>query len=239
MKTASQLDALTRENARLRGDLKTIATRISHDLRTPLGGIITPGEVLKEVLKEKEPSLVSFADSMLDSAEEISKLLTRVSFVAKASSNPIPKRLLAMSEVVSEILQRLESLKLKKNATVTSPDSWPEVHGVATWLGTIWWNLLTNAMQHGGKSPQVEIGWVQEQGRKRFWVRDNGCGVTDRTLKLFQPFDSLHELNSSQGLGLSIVQRLVELQGGECGHEPQAQGGAFFFFTLPDVGDPS
>ena len=236
MKAASsQLDALVRENARLRGDLRTIATRISHDLRTPLGGIVTPGEVLKEVLKEREPSLVTFADSMLDSAEEISRLITRVSFVAKASSNPSPKQTVAMGEVVSETLQRLESLKLKKKATVAEPDSWPEVRGVGTWLGTIWWNLLSNAMQHGGKSPHIELGWRQESEKKRFWVRDHGGGVADPNLKLFQPFDSLHELSSGQGLGLSIVQRLVELQGGECGYERHVPV-ACFFFTLPDDG---
>ena len=236
MKAASQLNALVRENARLKGDLRTIASRISHDLRTPLGGIITPGEVLKEVLKEREPSLVTFADSILDSADEISRLITRVSFVAKASANPSPKQRVAMGEVVSEALQRLESLKLKKKATVNEPDSWPEVPGVGTWLETIWSNLLANALQHGGKSPHIELGWRQEPEKICFWVRDNGGGVVDRNLKLFQPFDSLYELNSAPGLGLSIVQRLVELQDGDCGYELQARGGAYFFFTLPTDG---
>ncbi|MEI9866472.1 MAG: hypothetical protein WDN00_18335 [Limisphaerales bacterium] len=49
-------DQLLRENARLRGDLLTIAVRVSHDLRTPLGGIVNTGELLKEILVEKEPA---------------------------------------------------------------------------------------------------------------------------------------------------------------------------------------
>jgi len=227
------LSSWLRENARLKGDLQTIASRICHDLRTPLGGIITPAEFLKEVLLEKEPSLVVFVDSLLDSAEDISRLITRVSFLAKASANPSPKQRVAMGDVVAQVLQRLESLTLEKQATVNEPDSWPEVNGVEKWLETIWWNLLANALQHSGKSPRIELGWQPETDRIRFWIQDNGLGVSDRNAKLFQPFESLHELNSARGLGLSIVQRLVELQDGDCGHEPQSGAGAYFFFTLP------
>src|SRR5438094_233506 len=124
MNHESQLNALRRENLRLKGDLQTIASRICHDLRTPLGGIITPGEYLKEVLAEKEPDLVNFTDSLLDSADEISKLISRVSFITKASANPLPKQPVAMGKIVSRARQRLESLVFKKHATVKEPEAW-------------------------------------------------------------------------------------------------------------------
>ena len=43
----------------------------------------------------------------------------------------------------------------------------------------------------------------------------------------------LHEPDAAHGLGLSIVQRLMELQGGHCGYEPRLEGGSRFYFTLP------
>jgi len=221
------------EIARLRGDLQTFARRVSHDLRTSLSGIVSAGEALKELLAENGTS-TTLADSLLHSADEISRLIRRVSFVAKASANPSEREPVAMAEIVSLVLQQLESPILEKRASIIEPKSWPEVKGVTTWLETIWWNLLANALQHAGESPKIELGWRAEAEHFHFWVSDSGDGVPETgRAKLFQTFDSLHEFNSARGLGLSIVQRLVALQGGTCGYETQSSGGACFYFTLP------
>jgi signal transduction histidine kinase len=222
-------EELLRENARLRGDLLTVARRISHDLRTPLGGIVTTSEVLKEMLADNSPSSASLVAPIFNSAEGMAKLIERMSFVLKASVNPIAKEPVKMGEAVFRALQSLESKVLKKNMTVSEPSSWPEVSGVAAWLEVVWWNLLVNAVQHG--KSRIELGWSQGKNGWRFWICDDGGGVpAEKIDKLFQPFDSLHGPDATQGLGLSIVQRLVELQDGGCGHEP---GGGRFYFTLP------
>jgi signal transduction histidine kinase len=221
-------------NARLRGDLLTIASRVSHDLRTPLNYIFTAGEAMKELLAEKEPAAAAMADSVLTSAEEMTQLIKRVSFVLRASANPPPKTRLAMAGPVSFALQSLESRILKKSATVKEPASWPEVEGVSAWLEMIWWNLLANALTHGGEKSRIELGWHEHRGHFRFWITDNGPGVSpERKKNLFKPFDSLHEIENFAGLGLAIVDRLVELQGGQCGHESPAAGGSLFYFELP------
>ncbi len=227
-------DELLQKNARLRGDLLTIASRISHDLRTPLGGIINTGELLKEILTEKEPTVTSLTDLLFTSVDEMSKLIGQISFLTKASADPKPKERVDMTGIISTVLQRLESRILKKPTTITQPDSWPNVDGVADWLEFIWWNLVLNALQHTGPKPTIELKWQQEKNEFRFQVYDNGSGVSpERRKKLFQPFHSLHEPESTSGLGLSIVQRLVELQGGNCGYEALPAGGSRFFFTLP------
>lgn len=227
-------DELMRENARLRGDLLTVARRISHDLRTPLGGIMTTSEVLREMLAENHPSSASLTAPILDSAESMEKFIERVSFVLKASAHPVSKEPVKMGEVVFRALQRMESKILKKNVTVSEPPSWPESSGVFPLLEVVWWNLLSNALQHG--KDRIELGWRKEKGGLRFWVCDNGSGVTtEKRVKLFQPFHSLHEPDAAPGLGLSIVHRLVELQGGDCGYEPRTEGGSCFYFTLPVV----
>jgi K+-sensing histidine kinase KdpD len=232
MKEESGQDQLSLENARLRGDLLTVARRISHDLRTPLGGIVVASEMLKEILAENKPSRASLTAPIFDSTEEIKKLIERVGFILKASASPVSKEPVKMDEVVFRVLQRLESKIIKKNAVVAEPPSWPEVNGVFTWLEVVWCNLLVNALQFG--NDRIELGWQKEKNEMRFWVCDNGAGVQkERLKKLFQPFHSLHEPDAAHGFGLSIVQRLMQLQGGRCGYEPSLEGGSRFYFTLP------
>ena len=222
------------ENARLRGDLLTVASRVSHDLRTPLGGIVSTAEAIREILVEHDPSAVGLADSLLGSAEEIAQLVRQVSYMARASASPLPKAEVHMAEPVFAALQRLESRVLKREAMVKEPDSWPVLQGVGAWLETIWWNLIMNALRHGGPKCHIELGWTQLQDSLRFWITDSGPGVPDALRgKLFKEFHLLHEFHDVPGLGLSIVQRLVDLQGGRCGHEAPAHGGACFYFTLP------
>jgi signal transduction histidine kinase len=222
------------ENERLRGDLMTVAVRISHDLRTPLGGIMSTAEAIREVLAQHDPSVVKLADSLLSSAEEISQLIKQVSFLSRASTTPLPKVPVHMAEPVFAAVQRLESRALKQQAQVSEPPSWPVVPGVSAWLEHIWWHLILNALEHGGPAGRIHLGWGRHGETFRFSVTDNGPGVAELVRgKLFAEFHSLHETRDVPGLGLSIVQRLVELQGGACGFEPSLTGGACFYFTLP------
>jgi signal transduction histidine kinase len=69
----------------------------------------------------------------------------------------------------------------------------------------------------------------------RFWVRDNGSGITpEDQVRLFVPFTRLGPARvGGHGLGLSIVQRIVEKLGGQVGVESQVGQGSVFSFTLP------
>ena len=226
---------LARENARFRGDLHTVGRRISHDLRSPLSGIFTTAELLQEILSEHSPEDATLVTPLYDSTQAELKLIDRVSFLLKATVEPKPRQPVDMSQVMWAGRQSVERLFMKKGAQFTEAEHWPAVNGVAAWLEVIWGNLITNAVTHGGASPRIETGWTNLPGEYQFWVRDNGPGVPEEKQPLlFQPFHRLHQRNSSHGLGLSIVQRLVDLQGGRCGYEPAPGGGSSFFFTLPN-----
>lgn len=225
---------LEQENSRLRGDLLTIARRFSHDFRTPLGGVVNAAEAIREILAHHDPSAVPLADSVLASAEEMAQLIKQVSFVARASANPPPLAPVDMADPVFVALQRLESRILRRQAVVKEPASWPVALGVPAWLEMIWWHFIANALKHGGEKCCIELGWTRLENAIRFWVADNGPGVPQAYQGiLFKEFHLLHTEQNVPGLGLSIVQRLVELQGGICGHDTRDQGGALFFFTLP------
>ncbi len=218
------------ENLRLRGDLKTVVRRISHDVRTPLGCIYTSAGVLPGLDPAALPGL---SEIITQSTAEISQLIDRANFLLKASADPLAPAPVEMGGVVAAVLRELETAMTKTGGGFTQPAAWPEVSGVAPWLHVIWWNLLSNTLQHGGPAAQVRLTWTREPGEYRFSVTDQGPGVPPARLDaLFAPFDRLHELKTG-GLGLSIVQRLVALQGGRCDHERPARGGSCFSFTLP------
>src|ERR1700722_17537795 len=185
--------SLEEQNARLRGDLLTVASRVSHDLRTPLGGIITATEVLREILAGQKESL-PLTKAILDSEDDMTRLIKQISFVTRATAQPSPKEPVHMGKIVSETLQRLESRILKKNATIVEPASWPQINGVEVWLEAIWENFLTNALQYTSRNPRIEISWHEENSFCRFAISDNGGGVPEHIRRgLFQPFHLLYK----------------------------------------------
>src|SRR5215469_9365241 len=197
------------EIARLRGDLLTVASRVSHDFRTPLGSIVTATEVLKEILLENNLT-VALTQTVFDSVDELTHLIKQISFITRATASPIPKKPVPMDGIVSVALQRLESQILKKQAAVIKPDLWPRVDAVAVWLEEVWWIFLMNSLEHTGDKPRIELHWKKQGGRYRFEISDNGRGVPEEKRNtLFRPFNLLHKPNGPQGFGLTIVQRLV------------------------------
>jgi K+-sensing histidine kinase KdpD len=225
------VEELLRENVRLRGDLLTIAMRISHDLRTPLGSIVNTAELLKEILAEKNiPTAPLY--SLFASVDESTRLIKSLSLLAKASAHPLPLQKVKMSDAVYRAWQRLERQISKSSARVDIADSWPEIFGVNDWLEFVWSQFLSNAVRHGGK--QIEMGWHEENSIGKFFVRDSGKEIpAERNVKLFQPFEELHLPNAARGIGLAMSRRLIEMQNGKCGYE--FDGGSIFYFTLPLV----
>ena len=221
------------ENLRLRGDLKTVARRISHDLRTPLGCIHTTSDMLPDL---DAASLAAMGGVIRQSSHEISQIIDRTSFVLKATADPLPAAPVEMGLLVDVVLRQLEPVIKETRAAVQQPATWPEATGVAPWLQVIWWNLLQNALRHGGAGAKVRLGWERTGGSYRFFVADGGVGVApERQAGLFLPFEQLHAARTT-GLGLSVVHRLISLQGGRCHYEKSPENGTCFSFTLPAAG---
>jgi signal transduction histidine kinase len=197
-----------------------------------LGGILTAAEVLREMLADvKQPETLTKA--ILDSVDDMTRLIRQISVVTRATAQPQPLKPVNVTHVFVNVLQRNQRLITRREATVIEPPSWPDVNGVADWLEFAWSSILTNALQHTPEKVRIEVSWREEKGRCRFAVADNGGGVReDLRSTLFYPFHLLHKPDGARGLGLSIVQRLMELQGGSCGYEP-LPGGSLFYFSLP------
>lgn len=221
--------------AQLSGDLRTLARRVSHDLRTPVSCIYTTSAVLQEMPHTDPAYPGEMVDVIQESAFEISQLIDRVSFMLKASLDPLPAERVDLGMTVAAALHALHEDFLKAGIVVKQPAEWPKVSGVAKWLEVVWWNLLHNAWRHAGPTPQIELGWRVEGADLVCWAEDRGPGVSDKVKdRIFQPFELLHSVPMGQGIGLSLVHRLIALQGGRCGFENLAGGrGTRMWFALP------
>ena len=234
LRSAWERHGLNRELARARGDLLAIGTRVAHDLRTQVAGILASAELLREILEEGEPARAELIQPIFDSVDGLEQIIVHLSFLAKVSARAAAKKRMDMGDVVFRALQRLEGEIRRRNASIVQPAYWPEVVGEAPWVEAIWCNLVGNALKYGDVRPQIELGWMQEEDEHRFCIRDSGVGVPpEKRSQLFQPFHLLHRKNSPRGLGLPLAQRLVELQGGRCGYAPREERGSDFYFTLP------
>ena len=226
---------LKRENARLRGSLMTFGTRVAHDLRTPIGGILTTAEMLREVLAEDAPQDVPLTQPLVDSTEGLVKLIERVSSFARANGSRDPAGPVDMGVPFWNAFQQLERSMLNAKIEFKHPADWPKVKGHDNWLEMVWRILLGNAVQHSPAGSKIEAGWTAIAGGNRFWVRSAGNLPPEKYAILFFPFHRMYEPGAPRGLGLPMLRALVELDGGSCGFEVPSAGGTEIHFVVPSV----
>jgi signal transduction histidine kinase len=150
----------------------------------------------------------------------------------------VPLTPLKMAALVAGARSRLLSQINDSGATITVPDQWPTAAGYGPWIEEVWANYIGNAIKYGGTPPIIELGAAEQpDGMVRFWVRDNGQGITpEKQSKLFTEFSRLHNVRvEGYGLGLSIVQRIIDRLGGQISVESEVGHGSTFNFTLPAV----
>jgi signal transduction histidine kinase len=220
-------------------ELRAFNHTVAHDLKSPLTSVIGYAEVLHsrcdtmpvEKMKDLLDTIARVGHKMSDIIDEL--LLLAGVRETKARQEPLD-----MAEIVSEALQRLAFTIKASQAEIIVPDTWPTALGYGPWVEEVWVNYVSNALKYGGQPPRIELGaTTQEDGWIRFWVADNGPGLSsEEQAKLFAPFERLYQVRTKgHGLGLSIVRRIVEKLGGQVGIESVPGQGSTFYFVLPDT----
>jgi PAS domain S-box-containing protein len=232
------------ERERLINDLESYSHTVAHDVKNPLSTIVGYAQMLEEANPRDVEFMHPWGTKIYEAAHRITTIVDDLLLMARVSDpKDVPRDPLDMRAIVNIALVRLESDIQRAGAQVVLPDKFPHAMGYAPLVEQIWVNYLSNALKYGGDPPRLEIGGVIEGNQARFWVRDNGQGLTEEEkAKLFQQFVRLDPQRAKgTGLGLSIVQRIAEKLGGSAGVDSVEGGGSTFYFTLPcvDVGSGS
>ncbi|EIJ41067.1 signal transduction histidine kinase [Beggiatoa alba B18LD] len=217
-------------------DLEAFAQMVAHNLKSPLSSLINVLDMVADEITIQSESYEKIRWSIqvgwdMNQCIEALLLLARVGGETVLELEPLDM----VSLINTVVHQRLDYSIKKKRAIINMPEELPIAQGYPLWVLEIWSNYLSNALKYGGTPPMLTIG-ADEQDNKmlRFWVKDNGTGITqEQQQKLFMPFSRLNLQTEGYGLGLSIVRQIVEKLGGQVGIESQLGQGSLFYFTLP------
>jgi len=218
-------------------ELDAFAHTVAHDLKNPMALIIGFTDLLLDTSSELSPSQQRlYLDKVQKSGQKAANIIDELLLLASVRRQDVKVEPINMAEVILSVQDRLAYVISESAAEVRLPESWPVALGYAPWIEEVWANYLSNALKYGGRPPRLELGAERTAVNQiRFWIRDNGPGIPqDKQATLFTEFVRLSKIKvEGQGLGLSIVQRIVHKLSGEVGVSSQEGAGSEFYFTLP------
>ena len=228
----AQLEAANRE-------LESFSYSVSHDLRAPLRAVDGYARMLQE---DYGPRLDDEARRLLgvvrSSSQQMGRLIDDLLAFSRLGRQPVSKTTVNMTALARAALDELANENARAEVSI---EELPAAHGDPSLLKQVWLNLVGNALKYSAKSPRprVAIAGRVDGAAIEYWVRDNGVGFDMHYVdKLFRVFQRLHRPEDFEGtgVGLAIVQRVVERHGGRAWAESAPGEGACFHFSLPREG---
>ena len=219
----------------------TLLRAISHDLRTPLAGILGASSAIRESGKSLDEAT---RDKLVANIQEESQWLIRmvenllsVTRINENASN-LTKSPEAAEEVVGEAVSRIKQRFPQREIIVRVPDEFLEVPMDGTLIVQVLINLLENAIKYSPGDSPVEVHLDKTGEWVRFEVLDRGKGISDEDFPYLLTSDKPAENKSpdssrGMGIGLSICKTIIKAHSGELKAENRKGGGAVFSFTLP------
>jgi len=227
---AEQLEAANRE-------LASLTYSISHDLRAPLRTIDGFSEALIEDYGAKlDDQALEYLKRIRSAAISMNEMIVSLAELARVSREELRRERVNVSEIAQSIANRLQQKEPSRNVEVViepnlSVDADPRL------MTVVFDQLLGNAWKftRKHKSAKIEVGSENRDGTRILFVRDDGAGF-DATYaaKMFGAFQRLHAAHEFEGIGmgLGLVQRIVNRHGGKVWATGEVERGATVYLDL-------
>ncbi|WP_051180662.1 CHASE domain-containing protein [Thermithiobacillus tepidarius DSM 3134] len=239
-----QLNAGLEQRVRERtAELESFNYSVSHDLRAPLRAI----DGFSLVLLEDYDGILDTAGRdylarIRRASQRMGQLIDDLLNLSRITRSEMHREAVDLSELAQEIAETLQADHPERRASFAIAPG-VTAHGDPKLLEILLENLLGNAWKFTGKHERahIEFGAREEAGERVYFVRDDGAGFDMAYAgKLFGPFQRLHGPGEFEGtgIGLAIVQRIIDRHGGRIWAEGAVGQGATFYFTLPATPEP-
>lgn len=236
----AELDQQARQLEDSNRELEEFAYVASHDLQTPLRGIIGFAQLL---LKRKGESMDDESKELLELIVEgtgnMQALVRDLLAYSRVGRVDASKTIIDTESLVEDVVDRL-LVQVEETSAKIKYDDLPDVHGSSQQVMQLFQNIIGNSIKYRqpNTAPEVHISAKEVGDRIHFEVRDNGIGMdpthTDRIFKMFQRLHTADEYPGN-GIGLAICQKVVKYHDGEITVDSAIGSGSTFSFSLPAV----
>jgi PAS domain S-box-containing protein len=221
-------------------ELDAFSYSVSHDLRAPLRAIDGFSRILLRQADGLSDEMRDYLQLVRDNTVQMGHLIDDLLAFARLSRQPLVAQRFSTNALVEQVLREVRKQHEGRSVTVTLGDL-PELEGDPGLLKQVFVNLIDNAFKYTRLNPKahVEIGSREIDAERVFSVRDDGVGFdTQYAGKLFGVFQRLHRAEDFEGtgVGLAIVQRIIQRHGGRVWADAMVDRGATFFFTIGGAG---
>ncbi len=223
-------------------ELEAFSYSVSHDLRAPLRAISGFTQIL---LEEYAPKLDKEGRRLLDiitgNTGKMGQLIDDLLAFSRLSRQQMAAAAVDLTVLAKVVFAELHNAEKDRHIEFKVGDL-PRARGDHSMLQQVLQNLLANAIKftRTRKPARIEFGGRAEQTETVYFVKDNGVGFDMAYVKkLFGVFQRLHSADEFEGtgVGLAIVQRIVQRHGGRAWAEGSTSG-ATFYFSLPTATAP-
>ena len=232
-----RVDERTAELQVTNRELEAFSYSVSHDLRAPLRAIEGfSGVLVGDHSAQLSPEGLRLLARIRHNAQLMAQLIDDLLAFSRMAKQPVARRSLAVEDLVRQCLDELRDEVAARRIEV-SVGPLPVLEADPALIMVVLKNLLGNALKYTRprEVPRIEVGCVVRGGETAVYVRDNGVGFDMQYAgKLFGVFQRLHASTEFEGtgVGLAIVQRIIQRHGGRVWAEAKPDAGATFWFTV-------
>lgn len=221
-------------------DLKTYAHVVSHDLKTPLRGILGFSEIIYTKVSSGEPL---DEDNMIhlkfikDNAVQMEELITDILRFAELRNNPSREfRAVDLNQLLDQSVKNFTQEEIQDSLIIHRIDL-PKIKVIPSQIKQVFQNLISNSIKFAkeNQAPKIEIFQEDKGAFIQFTFKDNGIGVEPENLEyIFLPFKKLNSPSkySGSGIGLANCAKVVARHGGKIWAESRENEGLTIHFTI-------